>query len=168
MPSNPTDKSPQQAGDTQAASGGSRQMLPLDESIADARTQVHAAIDDAVVDEYVEQVGAGVVFPPVTVFRSEAGTYLGDLGDGFHRVAVHCRAGRTEIAADIRTGNPVDAIWFALGPNRVHGHRLTAADRKHAVEPAARMGTHAVRWIANGIHTRTATRSGAERERPDR
>ena len=108
-------------------------MLPLDEIIADARTQVRAAIDEAVVDEYVEQLDAGVVFPPVTVFRSEAGTYL---ADGFHRVAVHRRDGRTEIAADIRTGNQADALWFALGANRAHGHRLTAADKKHAVELA--------------------------------
>ena len=112
-------------------------MLPLDEIIADARTQVRAAIDEAVVDEYVEQLDAGVVFPPVTVFRSEAGTYL---GDGFHRVAVHRRAGLPEIAADIRTGNRADALWFALGANRAHGHRLTAALEAWRQEARGRTG----------------------------
>ena len=108
-------------------------MLPIDKIIADARTQVRAVIDDDVVEAYVQQLAAGAVFPPVVVFRSEAGTYL---GDGFHRVAVHRRAGRSEIEADVRAGSQQDALWYALGANRTHGHRLTAGDKRHAVERA--------------------------------
>ena len=109
---------------------GTHEALPIGQIITDARTQVRAAIDEAIVEEYAEHLRAGGSLPPVTAFRDEASrTYL---ADGFHRVRAHERAGRTEIDAEIQSGTQEDALWCALGANRAHGHRLTSADKKHA------------------------------------
>ena len=113
---------------------GTHEALPIGQIITDARTQVRAAIDEAIVEEYAEHLRAGGSLPPVTAFRDEASrTYL---ADGFHRVRAHERAGRTEIDAEIQSGTQEDALWCALGANRAHGHRLTSADKKHAIELA--------------------------------
>ena len=69
----------------------------------------------------------------VTVFQDGSTTYL---ADGFHRLEAHRRAGRREIEAEVQSGTREDALWFALGANGTHGHRLTAADKKHAIELA--------------------------------
>ena len=112
-----------------------REVLSLDGLVTDAGTQVRSAIDDDVVAEYVAAVADGAQFPPVVVFRAD-GTDL--LSDGFHRVLAYREAGRTEIEADVYHGAREDALWFALGANRAHGHRLSRDDKRHAVELAYR------------------------------
>ena len=68
---------------------GTHEALPIGQIITDARTQVRAAIDEAIVEEYAEHLRAGGSLPPVTAFRDEASrTYL---ADGFHRVRAHER-----------------------------------------------------------------------------
>ena len=109
------------------------EMLRIDAITLDTGTQVRAVIDPDVVDDYAQRLQEGVEFPPVVVFRDGSGTHL---ADGFHRVPAHRRAGRTEIAAHVHDGTVQDALWFALGANRTHGHRLTCADKAHAVKLA--------------------------------
>ena len=109
------------------------EMLRIDAITLDAGTQVRAAIDPNVVDDYAQRLQEGVEFPPVVVFRDGSGTYL---ADGFHRLPAHRRAGRTEIAARVHDGALNDALWFALGANSTHGHRLTRADKAHAIKLA--------------------------------
>lgn len=120
------------AGDDPCAKG-THAVLPIGEIITDAGTQVRAEIDEAIVDEYAEHLAAGGTLPPVAAFRDGGSTYL---ADGFHRLRAHERAGRTEIEAQVQTGTREDALWCALGANRAHGHRLTSADKKHAIELA--------------------------------
>ena len=112
---------------------GTKQFLPIEEITIDAGTQARAVIDEAIVDEYADQLTEGATFPPVTVFQDGSTTYL---ADGFHRLEAHRRAGRREIEAEVQSGTREDALWFALGANRAHGQRLTNADKKHAIELA--------------------------------
>ena len=110
-----------------------REVLPLDTLIDDAGTQVRSAIDDALVLDYADALAEGAQFPPIVVFRSDAGDLL---ADGFHRVRAYRKAGRREIEADVHHGGREDALWFALGANRAHGLRLSTADNRRAIELA--------------------------------
>ena len=60
------------------------------------------------------------------------------LSDGFHRLLAYRKAGRSEIEAEVHEGTSEAALWFALGVNRAHGHRLYGADKRHAVQLAYR------------------------------
>ena len=123
----------QRAEEREPNAKGTKQFLPIEEITIDAGTQARAVIDEAIVDEYADQLTEGATFPPVTVFQDGSTTYL---ADGFHRLEAHRRAGRAEIEAEVQAGTREDALWFALGANGTHGHRLTAADKKHAIELA--------------------------------
>ncbi len=98
--------------------------------LVDAGAQVRAAPNDAVANDYAEQLAGGATFPPIVVFDDGAELHL---ADGYHRLTAHELAGRTEIEAQVRTGTKADALWFALGANRAHGLRLTNTDKRHAV-----------------------------------
>ena len=111
-----------------------RESVSIDRLVTDAGTQVRSALDDALVDEYVELLAADVRFPPVVVFRADRDL----LADGFHRVRAYQKAGRAEIEADVYPGVLDDALWFALGANRAHGQRLQRDDKHRAVELAYR------------------------------
>ena len=105
-------------------------QISLDAIVFDAETQIRAAVSDQVVSEYAERMAEGVTFPPVVVFHDGSRYYL---ADGFHRGLAAKRNGTTDISADVKTGTKTDALWYALGANRVNGHRLTPADKKHAI-----------------------------------
>ena len=101
-----------------------RELLPLDTLVTDGGTQVRSEIDDEVVGEYAEALADGALFPPVVVFRVDAGDLL---ADGFHRVLAYRKVGRSEVDADVYHGSRDDALWHALGANRAHGQRLKRA-----------------------------------------
>lgn len=108
--------------------------LALDDIPLDRGTQVRAQIDDAVVADYAERMGEGVIFPPVKVFNDARHGNL--LADGFHRIAAARRIGRTHILADVSTGTMDDALLFAFRANRDHGLRYTEADKTNGVRMA--------------------------------
>ena len=112
-----------------------RESLPLENLVTDGGTQVRSNIDDSVVEEYADALANGTEFPPVVVFRTSDADLL---ADGFHRVRAYHKAGRTKIEADVYDGTTEDALWFALGANRAHGHRLSRADKRRAIEFAYR------------------------------
>lgn len=105
----------------------------LDEIAIDAGTQIRAAINEQVVTDYAERMTEGVEFPAIVLFHDGNGYYL---ADGFHRAMAAQRNQFRDIDADVRPGTKADAIWFALGANRANGHRLTDADKKHALRLA--------------------------------
>ena len=117
-------------------------MVPLDEITSDL-TDVRAAIDESVVAAYVDQLEAGTEFPPILLFQdgSQDGSEM-HLADGGHRIAAYRRAGRSDIPAEIKPGTAEDALWAALAANKAHGHRLTPADKKHAVLRAIETWPH--------------------------
>ena len=113
-------------------------MVPLDEITADL-TDVRAAIDESVVAAYVDQLEAGTEFPPILLFQDGSEMHL---ADGGHRIAAYRRAGRSDIPAEIKPGTVEDALWAALAANKAHGHRLTPADKRHAVLRAIETWPH--------------------------
>ena len=126
-----------------------RETLSLDSLVLDAGTQVRAAINSKVVDDYVADLEQGDRFPPVVVFRGEGRDLL---SDGFHRVHAYRKAGRSEIDADVRPRTFDDALWFALGANSRHGERLQRGDKRHAIELAYRAWPDAsLRRIADHV-----------------
>ena len=131
----PTSASSPRLPSDSADGGPVHEVLSLDRLVTDAGTQVRSAIDDDVVDEYVQALAAGAQFPPVVVFRA-AGAEI--LADGYHRVFAYRKAGRSEVPADVYDGTRDDALWFALGANRAHGQRLNSADKRRAIELAYR------------------------------
>ena len=134
-PVRPTSASSPRLPPDSAVGGPFREVLSLDRLVTDAGTQVRSAIDDDVVDEYVQVLAAGAQFPPVVVFRADGAEML---ADGYHRVFAYRKAGRFEVPADVYHGTREDALWFALGANRAHGQRLSGTDKRRAIELAYR------------------------------
>ena len=97
----------------------------------DGGTQPRAALDDAVLAEYAEEMEAGSLFPPVTLFYDGNDYWL---ADGFHRVNAAIRAGRERINVTVLAGSQRDAILFSVGANSDHGLRRSNADKRRAVE----------------------------------
>jgi hypothetical protein len=109
--------------------------VPLADIAFDAGTQVRAAINEQVVTDYAERMTDGVEFPPIVLFHDGNAHYL---ADGFHRYMAAQRNQFRDIEADVRAGTKEDALWFALGANKVNGQRMTEADKTHAVALALR------------------------------
>ena len=80
--------------------------------------------------EYAAALVDGAVFPPVVVFFDGKSYWL---ADGFHRVAGHSQAGRTEIEVDVRQGTQRDAILHSVGANATHGLRRSTEDKQNAI-----------------------------------
>jgi hypothetical protein len=95
--------------------------------------QIRANLSKEVFSAYAESMLAGEDFPPVTVFQH------GDefvLADGFHRfMAAEC-SGHAAIQAEVRNGDRVEALKFALQANTRHGLRRSNADKRRAVSLA--------------------------------
>jgi ParB-like chromosome segregation protein Spo0J len=104
--------------------------IALSDIRIDGGTQVRAAIDQQVVADYAEAMTSGAQFPPIVVFHDGSHHHL---ADGFHRFLAAQRLQFREFVADVRPGTKEDALWFALGANRINGHRLSGADKKHAI-----------------------------------
>jgi len=111
-------------------------LIDLNKIRIDGGTQPRAAIDEEVVSEYIDHLGAGGTFPPVVVFDDSKQYWL---ADGFHRYHAHKRAQAsglpiTAIQASVRPGTQRDAILYSVGANAVHGLRRTNADKRRAVQ----------------------------------
>ena len=92
-------------------------------------------LDPETVEEYAAALAGGVDFPPSVVYRNPAtGSYL--LSEGFHRYAAHVKAGRSNMACEVREGDRRDALLNAVASNQRHGLRRTNADKRKAVELA--------------------------------
>lgn len=95
-----------------------------------AGTQARQSIDDDTVTQYADRMTEGDQFPPVVLFHDGNTHYI---GDGFHRVLASERNKFIDIEADVRKGTLQDALWFAIGANKVNGKNMTPGDRRRAV-----------------------------------
>jgi len=137
-------------------------MVPLARLTRDLRLQPRAEINDAIVQEYGDDMRNGDVFPPIRV--------IGEwLVDGWHRVAAAEQIGRTELAAVVTPGTFDEAEDFTFTVNRGHGLRRTHADIQAAIRRALltnRWVKRADKWISRVVgcsqHTVTATRERLE------
>jgi ParB-like chromosome segregation protein Spo0J len=101
----------------------------------DGGTQVRAAINETIVQEYREAMQTGVNFPPVVAFFDGQVYWL---ADGYHRTRAALASGRDEVEADLRQGTREDAVWYACAANQAHELRRSNADKRKAVEVALR------------------------------
>lgn len=108
-------------------------MMELQLSLirTDGGTQPRVQINRTVISDYAEQMLAGAMFPPVTVFFDGQDYWL---ADGFHRLSAAKKTGAKTIQANVHEGQQRDAILYAVGVNADHGLRRTNADKRQAVE----------------------------------
>ena len=90
-------------------------------------------IDKIVVTQYAERMKDGEEFPPIVVFN-EPGTECFVVADGRHRLAAAKQAGWRTIAADVKNGDLVAALKFAIRCNTTHGKKRSPADLTKAFE----------------------------------
>ena len=93
-------------------------------------TGIRYDTDFNVVDDYAERMVEGDKFPPIVVFREGDELHV---ADGFHRIAAAEKNDFKDIEAEIHEGTRLDALWYALGANRQHGHRLSSRDKRCAI-----------------------------------
>lgn len=105
-------------------------IISISKINVDGSTQMREGLVEETIIDYTEAMQNGANFPPITVFE-ENGSYW--LADGFHRVEAAKRAGKTDIDAEIISGNQREALLHAIGANSTHGLRRTNADKRKAV-----------------------------------
>jgi len=99
----------------------------------DGDTQSRAILSHDTVREYAEQMKAGDVFPPVTVWFDGEFYWL---SDGFQRIAALQAIGSKYALAEIRQGSLSDAKWSSYSSNSTHGIRRTKDDIISAIAGA--------------------------------
>ena len=114
------------------------QTVPLSCLTLDVDLQPREAIDRELIEQYAVLVGDGVAMPPVVAFRDRAGKHW--LADGWHRFYAHKAEGRSEIAADVRTGERADAQRYSLGANATHGRQRSVGTLARAYQLAVKNG----------------------------
>jgi hypothetical protein len=99
----------------------------------DLGTQTRVAINNDVVKEYMEEMEAGDIFPPILVYFDKLNNrYI--LVDGFHRLEAHSRLHPNDaISVELKLGTLDEARWASLGANKDHGIRRTNADKRSAI-----------------------------------
>lgn len=113
----------------------------------DGGTQSRVEINNEIVTEYAQAIQSGAEFPAVVVFNDGVDNWL---ADGFHRFHAHNQAGKTSIAADVRSGTARDAVLYSLGANGTHGLNRTNADKRKAVTTML-MDAEWAKWSSNAI-----------------
>ena len=98
---------------------------------ADGGTQMRAGISQSTVDDYAEYLSEGVEFPPVVVFYDGSDYWL---ADGFHRLSAYNKAGFSEIPVEVRSGNRMEAVRFALKANATNGKARSPDDMRRGYE----------------------------------
>lgn len=96
----------------------------------DGGTQPRAGIDQAMVDDYANDMANGSVFPPIELVYDGKDYWL---WDGFHRFHAYRRDGDRAIPANVRQGTRRDAVLLSVGANATHGLRRTNADKRRSV-----------------------------------
>ena len=112
--------------------------VKLEELCLDEGTKTRARLYANTVREYAATIteAGRYVFPPVVAYEDTAGRLL--LADGFHRCHAAKQAGLERIPTLVKRGTRFDAFQFNLTANANHGLRRTNADKRRAVELAAR------------------------------
>lgn len=109
------------------------QEIPTSHVSVTGGTQMRTCLNDDVVQEYIDRMEAGDVFPPIVVFQDGVKYWL---ADGFHRFRARCSSYAETISAEVHVGTLSDAIAYAVGANKSNGLRRTHADKQMAVRAA--------------------------------
>lgn len=105
------------------------QTLTLDLIDIYGGTQTRVKTSEEAIESYAEEMNAGTVFPPISLYYDGA-TYW--LADGFHRYLAAKRIGAPSITAEVKPGGRIDALKHALGANATNGVYRTNADKRNA------------------------------------
>ena len=106
------------------------ELLNLSLIRLDGGTQPRSSVFMDVVEEYIDAMMNGAVFPPVTVFFDGTSYWL---ADGFHRCSAYLGMKLDAVECDVRQGSQRDAILFSVGANSAHGLKRTNEDKRRAV-----------------------------------
>jgi len=89
---------------------------------------------DKLVEEYAEirRLDSNAMPLPVVFFDEAAKKHY--LADGDKRIAADKLIGLHETVCEVRKGSRDKAIWFACQANLAHGTRMTATEKRQAVE----------------------------------
>jgi hypothetical protein len=107
--------------------------IPLSEIDIYGGTQARISTNDDAIGSYADEMLAGAVFPPITVYYDGSKYWL---ADGFHRFLAAQRNEFPEIASEVNEGSRTDALKHALGANATNGVYRSNADKRNAVEVA--------------------------------
>lgn len=105
-------------------------LVAIDSIRLDGGTQPRSTIFFDTVEEYVEGMGRGDIFPPLVTYYDGTDYWL---ADGFHRHHAARGLGLTAVECDVHQGTRRDAILFAVGANSQHGRPRTNDDKRRAV-----------------------------------
>lgn len=123
------------ADDVRAAMGPQAQRVATVYIRLDGGTQPRAGIDQAVVEDYHQDMANGAVFPPVELVYDGTDYWL---WDGFHRFQAWRKDGDRLITANVRQGTRRDAVLLSVGANAKHGFRRSSEDKRRAIETLLR------------------------------
>lgn len=104
--------------------------LPLFAIRIDGDTQLREETRTDIVQAYAEDMQAGDIFPPITVFNDGISNWL---ADGYHRYFAVQACGLGEITAHVRQGTRRDALLYAAEANRKHGLSFSNKDKRRIV-----------------------------------
>ena len=123
------------------------EKLKLTDIRTDGGTQSRVNLNMFTIEDYAAAMRNGAQFPPIIVYESDEGIYL---GDGFHRHAAAVTAGLEEIECDVREGDRRAAILYSVSANATHGQRRTREDVNRAIGMMLRDSVWG-RWANNAI-----------------
>jgi hypothetical protein len=123
------------------------QTLPLGDIREDGGTQTRAALDEATIERYAQQMRDGEIFVPVDVYFDGESYWL---ADGFHRLAASRLAEIEEIDCLVHEGSSRAAILHAVGANNNHGLPRSNLDKRHAIAKLLR-DEEWVKWSDHAI-----------------
>ena len=106
------------------------QNLDVDLFVSSDAVQSRDGLDPDTVAQYVADMEAGSVFPPLTAFFDGERYWL---GAGFHRLAAHRRIGHKQVATIVRPGGEREAYLENLRSNLTHGLPLKNSERRKNV-----------------------------------
>jgi chromosome segregation ATPase len=104
--------------------------IPLKDIRLDGATQIRVEHDKETIEAYAEAMEMGSIFPPVVVFNDGVHNWL---ADGFHRYFAAKRNKAKDIAADVRSGDKLDAQKYAFTANTERGLSLSRKDKRKLI-----------------------------------
>jgi hypothetical protein len=110
--------------------------IRLDEIDLDTRVQPRVALDEDVLNMYIERKKHGEVPPPIVLFW-DADDEKYRIGDGWHRVEMSRRLEEESIEAIVYEGDWKAARMYSEQVNNEHGIQLTREDKRKIIEDRA-------------------------------
>jgi ParB-like chromosome segregation protein Spo0J len=106
------------------------EVMPVDRIKRHAFLMMRVELSQPTITTYAAALESGAEFPPIECTEVD-GELL--LTNGFHRLAGHQNAGRTEIQAIVTERDMDDALLAAARSDNYNGLKRTNADKRKAI-----------------------------------